>query len=232
MKILKENKLLISLFLGIFLLIVVLAVFTTAKYVPGMSKYTERAYYDIPKAPLPEQTVTGQGNLGEDAQPGFTDPIVRERLQEERNGVPLPTDILPGPGPSEGLDAIKFPGVANPVLEGYGPLPESVYDELYKDNSPFKLLGPPGRLGKMLKEYKEEAKKEKNEVKKEEIVVVTDSDPSVVPDGSVLIKEQDPSKIANALAKLIRTLEAARKASEEKKPKPVEGKPDEEEKSG
>jgi len=222
MKFIKDNKLLISLFLAILLVLITIAVMTTARNIPGMSKYTERAYYDIPKAPSPQPDIAPNANMQEYGKIGFIDPVVRERLREQRQGVPLPTDILPGIDTIPGVNDGKYPDVSQPMIQGYGPMPKDTYDELYKENSPYKLLGRPGRLGALMRKVMTE--KDKAKPDSGEAITDTENNPSAVPFGSVHVQAPSESKFKSTLAQIIRTLEAVRKASESKKAKPVEGK--------
>jgi hypothetical protein len=230
MKFLKANKLLISLFLAILLVLITLAVMTTARHIPGMSKYTERAYYDIPKAPLPESE-SNPNLINPRAKIGFIDPVVREKLLEQRNGIPLPTDILPGSNSVPGIGEVKFPDVSQPVIVGYGPVPKDSYDMLYDPKSPYKLIGRPGRLGRLQRESMNLTEEQLNKLGYNdkgyyEPPKDLKNDPSIVPFGSIHVAgEQTPSKFKTALAKILRTLEAVKKASETKKAAPMEGKP-------
>jgi len=220
MKFVRDNKLLISLFIAIFLVLVIVAVFTTARYIPGMSKYTAKAYYDLPKGQLPPSTMTPQEEIKQHAKEGFIDPIYRERLREARGGVPLPTDILPGGNGLPGSADRKLAGIGPPVIPGYGVAPKDSYDLLYDPNSPYKLIGRPGRLGQEMREMIL-----KND-SKEDMSKAEDSkpDPSVVPVRDVGAKDISPEKFKNALMNLFRVIQVAKNAGEDSSRKPVEGK--------
>ena len=223
MKFFRENKLLISLFIAIFLVLIVVAVFTSARYVPGMSKYTDRAYYDLPKGQLPAETMTPQAKIEQQSKMGFIDPIYKERLRADRGGIPLPSDILPGQNTVPTSADKKLANIGLPVIPGFGKAPIDSYDELYNPKSPYKLMGRPGRLGEKMRKQILEYDEHVNDPNYG-VAEIPKPDPSIVPAGSVKTREIDIDRFRNTLMGIFRVIQAVKDASQDLDTKPIEGK--------
>ena len=146
MKKISDNKLLWSLVLALGMVVVVILIFTTARMTPAMSKFSDKPYYDVPKGKSAESIMSPEARLQAHAKIGFIDPIVKSRMQEERDGVSSPLDIMNTPGILPGVNDSAFPQVHAPEIPGYGKAPKSPYKVLYDPDSPFEskaLISPP-----------------------------------------------------------------------------------------
>jgi hypothetical protein len=223
MKFASENKLLLSLILALFMVALVVLIFTTARNTPAMAKIQDKPYYDIPKGETPGSNVPLQERLDRQSKIGFIDPIYTERLKEQREGVPTPSDILPGPGILPGDSSIT----GAPIIPGYGKAPKSPYDVLYDPDSPFKFYGQPGRLGEKMREYMNPDDKRKRETglidsPPEE----TNQTPSKLPKEIGRDKDADMQTLKTTLMRLFNAIVEAGKNQPDAVTLPVEGKPD------
>ncbi|MBU1023769.1 hypothetical protein KKB99_05740 [bacterium] len=152
MNFIKQNKLLASLVLALSMVIIVVLIFTTAKMTPAMSKLSDKPYYDIPKGKSPAPLMTPESALKARTKIGFIDPIVKKKMQEQRDGIPSPLDIMNSSELLAGVQDKAFPKITTPTIPGYGKAPKSPYELLYDPNTPFKFTGRPGLLGQSMAE--------------------------------------------------------------------------------
>jgi hypothetical protein len=223
MKFVSENKLLLSLILALFMVALVVLIFTTARNTPAMAKGGDKPFYDIPKGETPGSEVPLQDRLDRQSKTAFIDPIYTERLKEQREGVPTPWDILHGPGMLPSKSSI----VGAPIIPGYGKAPKSPYDVMYDPDSPFEFYGQPGRLGEKMREYMnpdDERKKETGLI--DSPFVMTDPTPSKLPKEIGRDDDADMQTLKTTLTRLFNAIVAAGKNQPDVVIPPVEGKPD------
>lgn len=223
MKFVSENKLLLSLILALFMVALVVMIFTTARNTPAMAKNQDKPYYDIPKGATPGSNVPLQDRLDRQSKIAFIDPIYTERLKEQREGVPTPSDILRGPGTLPGNSSIT----GAPIIPGYGKAPKSPYDVMYDPDSPFKFYGQPGRLGEKMQDYMNPDEQRKKEVGlTDSPLEETDQTPSELAKEIGRDDDADLQTLKTTLRRLFNAIVAAGKNQPDVVAPPVEGKVD------
>ncbi len=223
-----DNKLFWSLVLALGMVVIVILIFTTAKMTPAMHKYSGKPYYDIPKGKSSDPVMSPESRLKSHAKVGFIDPIVKSRMQEERDGVPSPLDIMNTPGILPGIHDKAFPQVHAPEIPGYGKAPKSPYDVLYDPDSPFEFTGRPGRLGEKMKRYMNPDDKRKAELGLTGVPFepTSESDDNQSEDISITRMNTDNidiDKIGRAVLKIFFSVMESRKGAAQQPDEPVEG---------
>lgn len=222
-----DNKLLWSLALALGMTVLVILIFTTAKMTPAVSNQSGKPFYEIPKGKSAELLYSAEDSIKMRSRVGFIDPIVTGRIQEERDGVPGPLDIMYSPGILPGINDGAFPKVHAPEIPGYGTAPKSPYKVLYDPDSPFEFTGQPGRLGEKMKRYMNPDDKRKSELglTGEPYVGENESENTNVDD---LVPRSDKNKadikkFGNTMMKIFFSVMNSRKSITPKPNEPVEG---------